>query len=1001
MNEIDIIKANLYRSSDPGELFRSVGEVMETGVLLTKWRPFIIRIIVPFVLTIILCLISIFLIIIPAFEHSLLSGKRSMIRELTASAWSIVDNYADQVEEGSITREEATQLALHHLRNLRYGNNKRDYFWVTDLKPKMLSHPFRPDLVGVNLSDYSDPDGKRLFADAVSIAKNRGSGYLNYIWEDKQDPDKMVPKLSYVRLFEPWGWIIGTGIYLEDVERESSGLTRKLMWGSLLVTVIIGLILLFMARESLKIEAVRQQQERSLQESTEKYRNLVESSTEGMLMILDGAIVYSNKLFCDLTGYSDDELLMSPLQDLISDPQGEESAEELSARLLSAKTMQKDEVHFQRKVGPSFDGLISISPIKLGGKDGHVITISDIMDVKQTEDELGKSKAQFEHLINNINVGVFRTTVGKQSRFIEANPACITIFGLASEEELFSVPAWDLFLDAADRTTFLRKFSQDGFVKHYQTRMHHRNGKLVNVSISAVLIRDESGKPIYCDGFIEDITEDFRLEEAQRHLVSEMMQSAAHLEMPLSRLAGEKVSSLPAESDYATAIKIVTEEQSNFAILNDPKSGLPAGVISRQKLSSEFQASRDGANQLPLHALAEKILWAEPEMSVAQGRTLILEHGASCLALKDNNNRVKQLISSKRFISNTRSPHGMIIDEVREISDPEQLSSVAARIRDMVLVSGAENIDHQVAVTAISEIGEIVIEKCIELATRALGPAPVNYAFISLGSVGRWEQTMVTDQDNAIIYEDAAPEIKGNVERYFSELSTMVCTWLDKAGYDFCEGEIMAMNPKWRQPLSQWKAYFKQWVSTLEPTDLLETKIFFDFKGVTGEMALVESLKAEMHRLVAQKPLFLFHLVHNCMQFKPPLGIFKNFLVESSGKYKNSLDIKKAMTPVVDFARVYGLKHGLGETGTIDRLTRLAENGALSSNELKELKTLYNYLLELRVKNQARAIENGLVPNNFINPKTLTEMEQSYLREGLIQISSFQAKMSFDFTGSA
>lgn len=107
------------------------------------------------------------------------------------------------------------------------------------------------------------------------------------------------------------------------------------------------------------------------------------------------------------------------------------------------------------------------------------------------------------------------------------------------------------------------------------------------------------------------------------------------------------------------------------------------------------------------------------------------------------------------------------------------------------------------------------------------------------------------------------------------------------------------------------------------------------------------------------------------------------------------------MTPLVDFARVYGLRHGLNETGTIARLRALGERGALSATELKELATVYDYLLELRVKNQARAIENGLVPNNLISPKTLTEMEQSTLREGLVQISSFQAKMSFDFTGSA
>ena len=211
----------------------------------------------------------------------------------------------------------------------------------------------------------------------------------------------------------------------------------------------------------------------------------------------------------------------------------------------------------------------------------------------------------------------------------------------------------------------------------------------------------------------------------------------------------------------------------------------------------------------------------------------------------------------------------------------------------------------------------------------------------------------------------------------------------------------MAMNPKWCQPLSVWMDYFKQWVSTLEPTDLLETKIFFDFRGVDGDMSLIEKLRTHMHLMVESKPLFLFHLVNNCLNFKPPLGIFKNIIVESSGEHKEKFNIKKAMTPVIDLARIYALKHGISNTGTHGRLKKLETLGHFSASEYQELSTAYRYLLDLRFKYQIDALKNGTRPGNYINPKDLSEIDQATLREVLSQINSFQTKMSFDFTGSA
>ena len=146
--------------------------------------------------------------------------------------------------------------------------------------------------------------------------------------------------------------------------------------------------------------------------------------------------------------------------------------------------------------------------------------------------------------------------------------------------------------------------------------------------------------------------------------------------------------------------------------------------------------------------------------------------------------------------------------------------------------------------------------------------------------------------------------------------------------------------------------------------------------------------------------MFLYHLTQNCLQFKPPLGMFKNIVVESSGKHKEKFSIKKAMTPIVDLLRIYGLKHGISETSTFSRLSKLESEGHFSPSEYRELSLAYRYLMDHRFKNQISALEAGLEPDNYVNPKDLTEMEQAILRESMAQIASFQSKMSFDFTGS-
>lgn len=200
------------------------------------------QIIIPVVLTVMLFVMTIFFLILPIVKDQMMTRKREMIRELTKSAWSTLDTYWEKETAGLMHREEAQKYAMEHLRHLRYGPEMKDYFWINDMHPRIVMHPYRPDMEGKDISHYSDPSGKRLFLEFVKKVESQGEGYVDYQWQWKDDPGKIVPKISFVKGFSPWGWIVGTGIYIEDVRAEIASITRRLTIMCLgILGIIVGL----------------------------------------------------------------------------------------------------------------------------------------------------------------------------------------------------------------------------------------------------------------------------------------------------------------------------------------------------------------------------------------------------------------------------------------------------------------------------------------------------------------------------------------------------------------------------------------------------------------------------------------------------------------------------------------------------------------------------------------------------------------------------------------
>ncbi len=298
--------------------------------------------------------------------------------------------------------------------------------------------------------------------------------------------------------------------------------------------------------------------------------------------------------------------------------------------------------------------------------------------------------------------------------------------------------------------------------------------------------------------------------------------------------------------------------------------------------------------------------------------------------------------------------------------------------------------------SAMSVIGRSFKQRLLELAEEKLGPPPVPYSFLALGSMARNEQLIVTDQDNAIILHNDYREDRHG--RYFEELARFVSDGLAECGYPYCSGNIMATNPAYRVSLDEWKQQFSDWIEKPQPKALLNSCIFFDLDSVWGEDKLAEELRQFVADKAPKHRAFLASMARNALNRTPPLGFFKEFVLEQDGKHRNSINLKRRGTaPLTDAIRVHALAVGSKAQNSFERIEDIKQAGLLPSGKAQDLSDALEYLAIVRARHQALAIQAGEEPDNNVQPEMLSSFERRNLKEAFRVLHNAQNFLKFRY----
>ena len=448
---------------------------------------------------------------------------------------------------------------------------------------------------------------------------------------------------------------------------------------------------------------------------------------------------------------------------------------------------------------------------------------------------------------------------------------------------------------------------------------------------------------------------------------------------------------VPPEATVREAAELMARERISSALIG--ANGTLMGILTDRDLRTRVLAEgRDGTTPV-LDVMTPAPIHVDAEDRALEALLAMTLHRIHHLPVTDDG-KVLGVVSATDLLRLQAAHPVYIVKEVYKQTSTDGLARVSRRLPGLVQRLAQADLRAAEVGRVVSFVADALTTRLIQLAEEELGPPPARFAWVGLGSQARSELGLNSDQDNALVLEAGAEAH----DAYFAQLARRVVDGLNACGFPYCPGEVMAITPKWRQPVDVWARYFDQWVATPEPKAMMHTSVFFDMRTVHGDDELVKGVRTRMLEKAAVNQRFLACLARNALEYRPPLGFFRQFVLEQGGGEGKALDLKKrGLVPVVGLARMYALASGSPEVETRARIRDAAERKALNRDDAASLLDAHAFIAQVRLRHQTQQLAEGAKPDNFVPPDTLSSFERSHLKDAFKVVQTLQTGLEYRY----
>lgn len=485
------------------------------------------------------------------------------------------------------------------------------------------------------------------------------------------------------------------------------------------------------------------------------------------------------------------------------------------------------------------------------------------------------------------------------------------------------------------------------------------------------------------------------LEQSKQIIQAQYAQSSSEqrsLSSPLSAIIPRE----PVATAPNTPVRQVLETMHSLGIgsMVVTEGQRPIGIFTLHDVLNRVALAQLDLEQPISSVMSSNLTTLPPQAFAYEAALEMAKHGFRHV-LVTQDGKLVGVISEKDLFTLQRVGLRQISAAIRGANDIVALQHAAGDIRQLAHNMMAQGVAAEQLTLLISTLNDLLTVRIIELECKAAGLLDdalrhTGFCWIALGSEGRYEQTLNTDQDNGIIFQVPGGATVEQVRAQLLPVARRINEALDACGFPLCKGNIMASNPQWCLSLGEWKNRFADWIHRGDAPVLLNATIFFDFRALFGNHELAEELRTWLHSTIKANRQFLKHMAVNALANQPPLGLVRDFVVGE----ERTLDLKlNGITPFVDAARIFSLYAGAGETSTLRRLRASGAQWQIDPATLEAWIDAFLFIQLLRLRTQHEQDQRGAALSNKINPDSLNDLDRRILKEAFRQARKLQATL--------